>query len=109
MAWTGEAVVEGLVAFFKAVPDAPLRAEGGDIAPILHDRTPAGIDLVRAALAVLGPRSEHALILLARARAKAKGISAADLCRDMGWEVRTMHRRVATAAGDVAAWLDRPH
>lgn len=103
--WTGDSVFDRLVAFFRAAPGAPIRAEHGDILPVLGQPID-GLDLVRAVLKVLGPRSEHALILLARARAKAKGISAAELCADMGWEVRTMHRRVAVASEDVAAWLN---
>jgi hypothetical protein len=107
--WTGPLVLERLVAFFVAQPAYALRAETGDLFPTDSDRPLEGLDIVRAVLRVMGQRSPAAKVLLARARAKAKGISVAELCRDTGWAPATVNRWVEVASDDVAAWLAWRH
>ena len=103
--WTGPLVLERLVAFFVAQPDAALRAETGDLFP-MDGRALDGLDIVRAVLRVLGRRSPAAKMLLRRAHAKATGRSVADLCSDWGWAPSTLNRTVIAASATVAIWLD---
>ena len=103
--WTGKMVLERLVAFFALDPSVALGAERGDLFPVDPAIPVDGLDIVRAVLKVLGPRSPAAKMLLARARASAKGISVAELCRETGWAPATLNRWVDVASDDVAAWL----
>ena len=69
--WTGERVVERLVAAFLANPDMPARASQGDLERALRGRRPIdGPDLVTVVLRVLGPSSEGSRGLLAWAWAR---------------------------------------
>lgn len=107
--WTGARVLERLISFFAADTGVALRAETGDLFPADKTKPVDGLDVVRAALKVLGPRSEAAQMLLTRARTAAKGLSVADLCQETGWAPATLNRRVATASEDVATWLNWRH
>lgn len=104
--WTGRLVLEVLVAYFVAHPYAALRAETGDLFPADPTIPLDGLDIVRAVLRVLGPRSIAAKRLLQRARGRAKGLSVAELCRETGDAPATFNRWVAVASEDVAIWLE---
>jgi hypothetical protein len=103
--WSGDKVLERLIAFFALDTGVALRAEKGDLFPADPRKPVDGLDIVRAVLKVLGPRSPAAKMLLARARAAAKGISVAELCREAGYAPATLNRWVGVASEDVAAWL----
>jgi hypothetical protein len=107
--WSGDKVLERLIAFFALDTGVALRAETGDLFPTDPTIPLNGLDIVRAVLKVLGPRSPAAKMLLARARAKAKGISVADLCREWGWAPATLNRVVTASGETVAIWLVLRH
>jgi hypothetical protein len=107
--WTGPRVLERLIAFFALDTGVAIRAETGDLFPDDPRKPIDGLDVVRAVLKVLGPRSPAAKMLLARARAAAKGISVAELCGEAGWAPATLNRWVKVASDDVSAWLNWRH
>jgi hypothetical protein len=104
--WTADKVVQQLIRAFRKMPDAPIMARGGELVPPTGFAPIEGLELIRATLMVLGPRSEAAKALLAVARAQAKGLSLRELCHEQGWSRSTLYRHRDAASADVAAYLN---
>jgi hypothetical protein len=106
--WDAGKVIARLVEAFRRLPNTPIYS------PIKNRLEPAfwqlpvdGADLIMASSHYLGRESRARLELLAYARARARGIAVARLCREEGWPRATFYRHVRAAAGAVAQGLNR--